>query len=114
MFKLSGSKIVDKNKILAKDEANQRQITINLQNKFKPIAEAMFREEQSLRYPNTLLVSNEPTVAMLIADDRDSDINSDTLQSYSLARNQLLTISTPEIADFILDRLDDLEIQTLN
>jgi hypothetical protein len=114
MSKLSGSKIVDKNKILARDEANQRQITINLQKKFEPIAQAMFREEQLLRYPNTLSVSNEPTLAMLIANERDSDINSDTLQSYSLARNQLLTISSPETADFILDRLDDQEIQTLN
>jgi hypothetical protein len=89
MFKLAGSKIVDENKILVRDEANQRQITINLQKKFEPIADAIFREEQSLRYPNTLLVSNEPTLAMLIANDRDSDVNSDSLQSYSLARNQL-------------------------
>jgi hypothetical protein len=51
---------------------------------------------------------------MLIANEKDSDINSDTLQSYSLARNQLLTISSPETADYILDRLDDIEIQTLN
>jgi hypothetical protein len=114
MFKLAGSKIVDKNKILARDEANQRQISINLQKKFEPIADAIFGEEQLLRYPNTLLVSNEPTLSMLIASDRDSDINSDVLQSYSLARNQLLTISTPENADFILNRLDDLEIQNLN
>jgi hypothetical protein len=33
MFKISGSKIVDKYKILVKDEALQRQIAINLQNK---------------------------------------------------------------------------------
>jgi hypothetical protein len=114
MFKLAGSKIVDKNKILSRDEANQRQITINLQKKFEPIADALFREQQLLRYPKTFLVLNEPTVAMLIANERDSDINSDTLQSYSFARNQLLTISSPETADFILDRLDDSEIQTLN
>jgi hypothetical protein len=114
-FKIAGSKIVDKNAILVRDEAIQRQISINLQKKFDPISKALFREEQALRYPNTINVSmNEPTLGMLIASERDSALNSDSLQSYSLARNQLLTIADADTADYILDRLNDSEIQTLN
>jgi phage FluMu protein gp41 len=114
MFKISGSKIVDKNKVLVKDEALQRQIAINLQNKFAPISKAIFREQQALRYPNTISISNEPTLGMLIANNKESAINSDSLQSYSLARNQLLTIADSETTDYILDRLDDDDIQNLN
>jgi hypothetical protein len=113
-FRIAGSKIVDKNSLLARDEAVQRQISINLQKKFDPVSKAMFREQQALKYPNTISVSNEPSLGMLIANERDSSINLDSLQSYSLARNQLLTIADGEIADYILDRLDDKEIQTLN
>jgi hypothetical protein len=47
-FKIAGSKIVDKNAILVRDEAIQRQISIKLQNKFDPISKALFREEQAL------------------------------------------------------------------
>jgi hypothetical protein len=85
-----------------------------LQKKFDPISKAMFREQQALKYPNTISVSNEPSLGMLIANERDSSINSDSLQSYSLARNQLLTIADGETSDYILDRLNDKEIQTLN
>jgi hypothetical protein len=113
-FKISGSKIIDKNAILVRDQALQRQISINLQNKFDPISKAIFREKQQELYPNLLQVSNEPSLGMLIANERDSTINSDTLQSYSLARNQLLTIADQATTDYILDRLDDAQIQTLN
>jgi hypothetical protein len=106
-FKIPGSKIVDKNAILVRDEAIQRQISINLQKKFDPISKALFREEQALRYPNTINISNEPSLGMLIASERDSALNNDSLQSYSIARNQLLTIADSSTTDYILDRLDD-------
>jgi hypothetical protein len=85
-----------------------------LQNKFAPISKAIFREQQALRYPNTISISNEPSLGMLIANNKETSINSDSLQSYSLARNQLLTIADNETTDYILDRLDDEDIQNLN
>jgi hypothetical protein len=51
---------------------------------------------------------------MLIADNKNSVISSDSLQSFSLARNKLLTIADPETSSFILDRLNDNDIQNLN
>jgi hypothetical protein len=114
MFSISGSKIVDNNAILARDQAVQRQIAINLQKKFDPISRAMFREKQNELYPNLLQVSNEPSLANLIANDRDSNLQTDSLQSYSLAKNNLLRIADSDTSDYILDRLDDQQIQTLN
>ena len=111
---ISGSKILDKNSILSRDRNIQRQIAINLQNKFDPISKAMFRERQAETYLNTLTISNEPSLANLIANSKDSALQTDELQSYSLAKNNLLTIADVETSDYILDRLDDDEIQTLN
>lgn len=111
---IAGSKIVDKNAILVRDEAVQRQIAINLQKKFEPISKALFREKQAETYLNTLMVSNEPTVANLIANARDSVLQNDELQSYSLARNNLLSIADQDTTDYILDRLEDRDISTLN
>jgi hypothetical protein len=114
MFSISGSKIVDKNTILSRDEAVQRNIAINLQKKFDPLSKAIFREKQMELYPNLLQVSNEPSLANLIANEKDSNLQTDSLQSYSLAKNNLLTIADENTTDYILDRLTDENIQTLN
>jgi hypothetical protein len=68
----------------------------------------MFREKQMELYPNLLQVSNEPSLANLIANERDSNLQSDALQSYSLAKNNDNT------SDYILDRLTEEQTQTLN
>jgi hypothetical protein len=114
MFSIAGSKIVDKKAILSRDEAVQRQIAIKLQNKFDPISKAMFRDKQMELYPNLLQVSSNESLANLIANERDSGLQTDTLQSYSLAKNNLLTIADDNTSDYILDRLSEQQIQTLN
>jgi hypothetical protein len=114
MFSIAGSKVVDRNAILAKDEAIQRNIAINLQKKFDPISKAMFKERQMELYPNLLQVSQGPSLANLIANERDAGLNSDELQSYSLAKNNLMTIADEETSNYILDRLSEEQIQTLN
>jgi hypothetical protein len=114
MFSISGSKIVDKNAMLSRDESIQRQIAINLQRKFDPLSKAIFRDKQMELYPNLLQVSNEPSLANLIANEKDSNLNTDILQSYSLAKNNLLTIADSNTSDYILDRLNEEQIQTLN
>lgn len=113
-MRIAGSKIVDKKLVLAKDEAIQRQIALNLQRKFDPISKAMFREKQAEKYLNTLVVSNEPTLANLIADSRESALQNDSLQSFSLAKNNLLSVADEDTSNYILDRLDDAQINTLN
>jgi hypothetical protein len=114
MFSIAGSKVVDKKAILARDENFQRQISINLQKNFDPMTKAMFREKQQELYPNLLQVSNEPSLANLIANEKDSNLQTDILQSYSLAKNNLLTIADNIKSDYILDRLNEEQIKTLN
>jgi hypothetical protein len=113
MLSMAGSKVVDKNTILAKDEAVQRQRSISLQKKFDPISRAMFKEKQNKLCPNLLQVSQEPSLANLIANERDSGLNSDSLQSYSLAKNNLMTIADEDTSDFILDRLSGSNIEPI-
>jgi hypothetical protein len=74
----------------------------------------MFRDKQMELYPNLLQVSNQPSLANLIANERDAALNTDSLQSYSLAKNNLLTIADVNTTDYILDRLNEEQIQTLN
>jgi hypothetical protein len=114
MFSIPGSRVVDKKAILARDENYQRQISINLQKNFDPMSKALFREKQQELYPNLLQVSNELSLANLIANEKDSNLQTDSLQSYILAKNNLLTIADANTTDYILDRLSDENIQTLN
>jgi hypothetical protein len=58
---------------------------------------AIFKEKQMELYPNLLQVSNEPSLANLIANERDSGLNSDGLQSYSLAKNNIMTIADEDV-----------------
>ena len=113
-MRIAGSKIVDRKAILAKDQAIQRQIALNLQSKFDPISKAMFREKQAEKYLNTIAVSNEPTLGSLIANAKESALQTDSLQSFSLAKNNLLSVADEDTSNYILDRLDDAQINTLN
>ena len=113
-MRIAGSKIVDKKLVLAKDEAIQREIALNLQRKFDPISKAMFREKQAEKYLNTITVSNEPTLGSLIANAKESALQTDSLQSFSLAKNNLLSVADDDTSNYILDRLDDAQINTLN
>jgi hypothetical protein len=74
----------------------------------------MFREKQMEHYPNILQVSSNESLANLIANERDFGLQTNTLQSYSLAKNNLLTIADDDTSDYILDRLTEEQIQKLN
>ena len=63
---------------------------------------------------NTLVVSNEPTLANLIANAKESALQTDSPQSYSSAKNNLLSVADEDASNYILERLDDAQINTLN
>ena len=46
----------DLRSLIAKDEENNRQIQMKLENKFNPISQAKWREKQSELYLNTLVI----------------------------------------------------------
>jgi hypothetical protein len=74
----------------------------------------MFREKQMEHYPNILQVSSNESLANLIANEQDFGLQTNTLQSYSLAKNNLLTIADDDTSDYILDRLTEEQIQKSN
>jgi hypothetical protein len=108
------SKVVDKQSILKRDGEIQRALAINLQKKFEPKSRALWKEHQDEMYLNTLQVSNEPSLTNLIANEKESENQSDVLQSESLTKSNLPTITDDNTSDYILDRLEFYEIQVLN
>jgi hypothetical protein len=108
------AKVIDRQAVLKQDEAIQRNLAIQLQQKFSPISKAIWRDHQNETYLNTLSVSNEISLANLIANERESENQGDALQSENLAMQNLLTIAEENASIYILDRLDTDDIQVLN
>ena len=105
---------VDQRTVLAQDLARNRQITINLQKKFAPISDALCSEHQASLYPTILQVRNPPSLANLLANELESTNQTDPLQLEGLGMTNLLTITDQDTADYIMDRLDDEDIDNMN
>jgi hypothetical protein len=108
------NKIINRQEILKKDEAFQRNILIKLQEQHRPIARALWNEHQSRLYPDLLNISNEPTVANLLQNSMESLNSEDSLQIQVLAQANLLTITDGQTASYILDRLNGQEKSSIN
>jgi sulfur relay (sulfurtransferase) DsrC/TusE family protein len=113
---IPSNKPVDKREILKRDERVQRDIILKLQEKNRPVAEALWAEHQKTLYPDIMHVSNAPTLQNLLANSQESLNQEDSLQISYLARTNLLSITDndEEITNFILDRLDDNERNAMN
>ena len=105
---------VDKNTLLAQDLARNRQITLNLQQKFAPISDALWSEHQQALYPDMLQVQNPPSLVNLLANTLESTNQTDSLQLEALGMTNLLTITDQDTANYILDRLNDDDINNMN
>jgi hypothetical protein len=107
---------VDKREILKRDERVQRDIILKLQEKNRPVAEALWAEHKKTLYPDIMHVSNALTLQNLLANSQESLNQEDSLQISYLARTNLssITDNDEEITNFILDRLDDNERNAMN
>ena len=108
------NKFIDQRTSLAQDLAQTRQITLNLQKKAEPISDAQWREHQLTLYPDLLMVSNHPSLANLLANNLETTNQSDSLQLENLGMSNLITITDQETANYIMDRLDDVDIDYMN
>jgi hypothetical protein len=108
------NKFVDKKSILAKDEARNRAVAINLQSKYIPTRDALWSEYQSTLYPDILHVRNIPTLQNLLANEMESNNQDDTLQTENLARQNLSTITDEKTTEYILDRLSMDDMNNMN
>jgi hypothetical protein len=96
--------VVNRQSLLAQDQARNRAVAINLQNKFVPTRDAPWAESQSLLYPDILPVRNNPTLQNLLANEMGSNNQEDTLQTENLARQNLSSITEEKTTEYILDR----------
>jgi hypothetical protein len=108
------NKFVNRQSLLAQDEARNRAVAINLQNKFIPTRDALWSEYQSTLYPDILHVRNIPTLQNLLANDMESNNQDDTLQTENLARQNLSTITDEKTTEYILDRLTMDDMNNMN
>ena len=105
---------IDKGGVLARDQARNRQISINLQNKFVPTRDALWAEHQRNLYPEVMEVRNTPTLQNLLANELESANQQDSLQLEALSRTNLRTITDENTTDYIIDRLTDDDLNNLN
>jgi hypothetical protein len=108
------NKFVNRQSLLAQDEARNRAVAINLQNKFIPTRDALWSEYQSTLYPDILHVRNIPTLQNLLANEMESNNQDDTLQTENLARQNLSTITDEKTTEYILDRLSMDDMNNMN
>ena len=100
--------------IIAKDEENNRQIQMKLENKFNPISQAKWREKQSELYLNTLVIKNNPSLGQLLANDLESNNQNDPMMVSQISMSLLLTITENPIAKYIIERLTTPELTKMN
>ena len=105
---------VDWRKNVVLDEAKNRALSVNLQKKYQPISNALWAEKQNENCLNTLQVRNVPSLNQLLANDLESINQSDPILIAQLGMSNLLTITDEKNANYILDRLDDDEINLMN
>jgi hypothetical protein len=110
------NKFINRQSLLAQDEARNRAVAINLQNKFIPTRDAIWAEYQNTLYPDILHVRSIPTLQNLLANEMESNNQEDTLQTENLARQNLSTITDEKTTEYILDRLsmDDMNNMSQN
>ena len=104
----------DLRSIIAKDEENNRQLQIKLENKFNPISQAKWREKQSELYLNTLVIKNNPSLGQLLANDLESNNQNDPMMVSQISMSLLLTITQNPIAKYIIERLTTPELNRMN
>jgi hypothetical protein len=106
------NKFVNQKNLLAQDEARNRAVAINLQNKFIPTRDALWLEH--LLYPDIMHISNTPSLQNLLANEMESNNQDDTLQTENLARQNLSSITDEKTTEYILDRLSMDDMNNLN
>ena len=104
----------DLRKEIAKEEQNNREIEIKLQNMYDPFSKAMWREKQNDLYLNTLRVKNYDSLGQLIANDLESKKQNDPEIVKQISLGLLNTITESSISQYIVDRLTTEQLNRMN
>jgi len=110
---LAGTDRGDLRKVEVAKLLKQNQIAMKLNSKADKLYASIWDEKQKELMPNSLPITNQPTLAMLLTEDNQRII-SDTELMKRKALENLLKIAQPVIAEYILDQLDDEDIKFMN
>jgi hypothetical protein len=98
----------------AQDQARNRAVAINLQNRFIPTRDALWADYQSTLYPEILHVRNIPTLQNLLANEMESNNQEDSLQTENLSRQNLSSITDEATTEYKLDRLPQSDMNNMS
>jgi hypothetical protein len=105
---IPNNKFVNRQSLLAQDQARSGAVAINLQNKFIPTRNALWNEQQSLLCPDI------PTLQNILANKLESNNQQDTLEGENLAGRNLASITDETTTEYILDRLTMDDMNNMN
>ena len=98
----------DWRQLLAEDEANQRRIQLkNIERDSKGMA-PVWKQQQMATYPKLLDITPDIPLEKIISSENSLADNNDN--NRAIAYRDLVSISSPTIAEYILDRLEPDEI----
>jgi len=112
--KLAGSKVKDLRVVQQNDNSSDRKKRINLMKEENRIGDEKWRLSQQQLYPNDIIpISPETTLQQIITEETER-LQQDEEQQYQLGFKNLLSIADNNNAEFILDNLENNEIQYMN
>ena len=95
--------------------AKNRSLSLNLENKYQPISKALWAQKQNENYLNTLQIRNIPSShQLLLANDLVSKNQLDPILIMEYGIFNLIYIADDKISNYIIDHLDDCEINMMN
>ena len=95
------------------DEEKNRLIAIANIKRDEAVAQAKWAEKQREEYTGALVVNNIPSLQDVLISENDKAVN-DQSTNYALAEKHLLSIANKDTVNYILDRLEEVEIFALN
>ena len=105
---------IDLRKKIAEGEERDRQISLKLEKKYRPISDAIWKEKQDETYMNTLRIKPDLSLANVLANEMENINHFDPIIVNQVSTSLLLQITGQKIAEYILDRLTTAEKNRMN
>ena len=105
---------IDLRKKIAEGEERDRQISLKLEKKYRPISDAIWKEKQDETYMNTLRIKPDLSLANVLANEMENINHFDPIIVNQVSTSLLLQITGQKIAEYILDRLTTGEKNRMN
>ena len=101
-------------KTIAQGEEQDRKLSLQLEEKFKPISKAIWQKKQDEIYLNTLRIKPTEDLSSLLANQLESKNQADPIIVEQIARSLLIKITGKEIVDYIIERLSSSQMNRMN